>query len=36
MSQEATSGRLRTIEILSNYFRSVMVQTSADQLPSVS
>ena len=32
---EATSGRLRTIEILSNYFRSVMVQTPGDLLPSV-
>merc|ERR1719430_2536118 len=32
---EATSGRLKTIEILSNYFRSVMVQTPADLLPSV-
>jgi len=32
---EATSGRLRTIEMLSNYFRSVYVQTPADLLPSV-
>jgi len=34
-SIEATSGRLRTIEMLSNYFRSVTVQTPADLLPSV-
>jgi len=32
---EATSGRLKTIEILSNYFRSVMYQTPNDLLPSV-
>jgi len=32
---EATSGRLRTIEMLSNYFRSVSVQTPTDLLPSV-
>merc|ERR1719193_2260132 len=32
---EATSGRLRTIEMLSNYFRSVSVQTPSDLLPSV-
>merc|ERR1719209_1739160 len=32
---EATSGRLRTIEMLSNYFRSVSVQTHSDLLPSV-
>merc|ERR1719461_1589559 len=32
---EATSGRLKTIEILSNYFRSVMTQTPDDLLPSV-
>jgi len=32
---EATSGRLRTIEMLSNYFRSVYVQTPEDLLPSV-
>jgi len=32
---EDTSGRLKTIEILSNYFRSVMVQTPDDLLPSV-
>jgi len=34
-SIEATSGRLRTIEMLSNYFRSVSVQTPEDLLPSV-
>jgi len=34
-SIEATSGRLRTIEMLSNYFRSVSVQTPGDLLPSV-
>eukprot|EP00092_Neocalanus_flemingeri_P021031 GFUD01022785.1.p1 GENE.GFUD01022785.1~~GFUD01022785.1.p1 ORF type:complete len:1006 (-),score=309.99 GFUD01022785.1:132-3149(-) len=34
-SIEATSGRLRTIEMLSNYFRSVYVQTPSDLLPSV-
>ena len=34
-SIEATSGRLKTIEILSNYFRSVMTQTPADLLASV-
>ena len=32
---EATSGRLKTIEILSNYFRSVMVLSPDDLLPSV-
>jgi len=32
---EETSGRLRTIEMLSNYFRSVMVQTPEDLLPSI-
>ena len=32
---EATSGRLKTIEILSNYFRSVMQVTPEDLLPSV-
>ena len=32
---EATSGRLKTIEILSNYFRSVMTQTPTDLLASV-
>ena len=32
---EATSGRLRTIEILANYFRSVMVLSPDDLLPSV-
>ena len=32
---EETSGRLRTIEILSNYLRSVMVQTPEDLLPSI-
>lgn len=32
---EDTSGRLRTIEFLSNYFRSVIVQTPEDLLPSV-
>jgi len=32
---EETSGRLKTIEFLSNYFRSVMVQTPEDLLPSV-
>jgi len=32
---EATSGRLRTIEMLSNYFRSTYVQTPEDLLPSV-
>jgi len=32
---EETSGRLRTIEILSNYFRSVVTQTPEDLLPSV-
>ena len=32
---EATSGRLKTIEILSNYFRAVMTQTPADLLASV-
>merc|ERR1719318_1283092 len=32
---EATSGRLRTIEMLSNYFRSVYVQPPSDLLPSV-
>ncbi len=32
---EETSGRLRTIEILSNYFRSVMVLNSDDLLASV-
>jgi len=32
---EETSGRLRTIEILSNYFRSVMVQNPEDLLPSI-
>jgi DNA ligase 1 len=32
---EATSGRLKTIEILSNYFRSVMVLSPGDLLPSV-
>jgi len=32
---EATSGRLKTIEYLSNYFRSVHVQTPDDLLPSV-
>ena len=34
-SIEATSSRLKTIEVLSNYFRSVMVQTPADLQPSV-
>merc|ERR1711892_1091870 len=34
-SIEATSGRSRTIEMLSNYFRSVYVQTPSDLLPSV-
>jgi len=32
---EATSGRLKTIEILSNYFRTVMQVTPEDLLPSV-
>ncbi|XP_071641519.1 DNA ligase 1 isoform X3 [Temnothorax longispinosus] len=32
---EETSGRLKTIEILSNYFRSVIVLSPADLLPSV-
>ena len=32
---EATSGRLKTIEILSNYFRSVIVLSPDDLLPSV-
>ena len=32
---EETSGRLRTIEMLSNYLRSVMVQTPEDLLPSI-
>lgn len=32
---EATSGRLKTIEILSNYFRSVLVLSPDDLLPSV-
>ena len=32
---EATSGRLKTIEILSNYFRSCIYQTPGDLLPSV-
>lgn len=32
---EATSGRLKTIEILANYFRSVLVLTPDDLLPSV-
>jgi len=32
---EATSGRLRTIEMLSNYLRSVMVQSPSDLLPSI-
>ena len=32
---EETSGRLKTIEILANYFRSVMVQTPDDLLPSI-
>ena len=32
---EATSGRLKTIEILANYFRSVMVLTPDDLLLSV-
>ena len=32
---EDTSGRLKTIEILSNYFRSVMQVTPEDLLPSV-
>merc|ERR1719312_1243040 len=32
---ESTPGRLRTIEMLSNYFRSVIVQTPEDLLPSV-
>ena len=32
---EATSGRLKTIEILSNYFRSVMTVTPTDLLASV-
>ena len=34
-SIEATSSRLKTIEVLSNYFRSAMVQTPADLQPSV-
>merc|ERR1712088_1217011 len=34
-SIEATSSRLKTIEVLSNYLRSVMVQTPADLQPSV-
>ena len=34
-SIEAISSRLKTIEVLSNYFRSVMVQTPADLQPSV-
>ena len=34
-SIEATSSRLKTIEVLSNYFRSVMVQTPTDLQPSV-
>ena len=32
---EATSGRLKIIEIMSNYFRSIIVQTPSDLLPSV-
>ena len=32
---EATSGRLKTIEILSNYFKSVMALSPDDMLPSV-
>jgi len=32
---EETSGRLRTIEILSNFFRSVIVLNSVDLLPAV-
>ena len=32
---EATSGRLKTIEILSNYFKSVMALSPDDLLPSV-
>lgn len=32
---EATSGRLKTIEILANYLRSVMVLSPSDLLPSV-
>jgi DNA ligase-1 len=32
---EGTSGRLKTIEILANYFRSVMVLTPSDLIPSV-
>lgn len=32
---EATSARLKMIEILSNYFRSVMALTPDDLLPSV-
>ena len=32
---EETSGRLRTIEMLSNYLRSVIVQTPEDLLPSI-
>merc|ERR1719242_1996850 len=32
---EATSGRLKTIEILSNYFRSVLVLSPDDLLASV-
>merc|ERR1719319_609842 len=32
---EDTSGRLKTIEFLSNYFRSVITQTPEDLLPSV-
>jgi DNA ligase-1 len=32
---EETQGRLRTIEILANYFRSVMVQTPEELLPSI-
>jgi hypothetical protein len=32
---EETSSRLRIIEILANYFRSVMVQNPSDLLPSI-
>ena len=32
---EATSGRLKMVEILANYFRSVMALTPEDLLPSV-
>lgn len=32
---ETTSGRLKSVEILGNYFRSVMALTPEDLLPSV-